>query len=454
MEPDEQVEGDGPPEAPPAGVAEPPSTPVDDGAPPGDAPGDAGTAEGASAGEAGPDGSAPVATPPGAELAPPTDGAAEVLVPASPAAADAPAPGPALDGSLLWIVGAAVVALALVLGFVAGRRGAPRAALPEPADLPGVDGRVATPERAPELARPPSLASRIAERMVATRAALAERFDALFGGPVDDGVLDDLEDALLVADVGPTTAAALVGDVRAAFKAGERDAAALRAVLVEAARARLRAVAAPLASPPSEGPLVILVVGVNGSGKTTTIGKLAARHVAAGRTVLLAAGDTYRAAAAEQLGIWAERAGASLVRHAEGGDPGAVVFDALEAALARGVDVVIIDTAGRLQTARPLMEQLSKLLRVIRKKVPDGPHETLLVLDGTMGQNAMSQARSFHEATPLSGVAITKLDGTAKGGVVLAVAAELGLPVKLVGLGEQVDDLRDFDPDAFVDALL
>jgi fused signal recognition particle receptor len=195
------------------------------------------------------------------------------------------------------------------------------------------------------------------------------------------------------------------------------------------------------------------VVGVNGSGKTTTIGKLAARLVRDGRKVLLAAGDTYRAAAAEQLEVWAERAGADIVRHKDGSDPGAVVYDALEAAKARGHDVVIIDTAGRLQTRKPLMDQLAKVRRVISKKIGDAPHETLLVVDGTMGQNAMSQARQFNEATPLTGVVVTKLDGTAKGGMILGLASELGLPVKLIGIGEQVDDLRDFEPDAFVEAL-
>ena len=199
---------------------------------------------------------------------------------------------------------------------------------------------------------------------------------------------------------------------------------------------------------------MILVVGVNGSGKTTTIGKLAHRYREQGKRVMLAAGDTYRAAAAEQLQVWAERTGADFARLDEGADPGAVVFQALERAESGGHDVVIIDTAGRLQTRKPLMEQLSKVRRVIQKRVPSGPHETLLVLDGTMGQNGMSQATLFHEATPLTGVVVTKLDGTAKGGMVLAIASELKLPVKLVGLGEQAADLRDFEPEAFVEALV
>jgi len=217
-------------------------------------------------------------------------------------------------------------------------------------------------------------------------------------------------------------------------------------------RALLEGVVGTLTQP-EERPWVIMMVGVNGSGKTTTIGKLAARLVSEGRSVLLAAADTYRAAAAEQLQVWAERAGADILRYPEGSDPGAVAHDALDSAIAKGHDVVIVDTAGRLQTRKPLMQQLSKIRRVIAKKVPTGPHETLLVLDGTIGQNALSQAVRFNEATPLTGVVVTKLDGTAKGGMLLSIAAELQLPVKLIGIGEQIDDLRDFDAESFVEAL-
>ncbi len=199
---------------------------------------------------------------------------------------------------------------------------------------------------------------------------------------------------------------------------------------------------------------MLLVVGVNGSGKTTSIGKLAARYGRAGHSVLLGAGDTFRAGAIEQLRIWSERAEADFVAHQEGADPAAVLFDALEAAVARGSDVVLCDTAGRLQSKKPLMAELEKVHRVVGRAVPGAPHEVLLVLDATMGQNALSQARTFGEATGVTGVVLTKLDGTAKGGIVLAIAAELGLPVKFVGVGEQVDDLRPFDPEAFVEALL
>jgi fused signal recognition particle receptor len=195
-------------------------------------------------------------------------------------------------------------------------------------------------------------------------------------------------------------------------------------------------------------------VGVNGSGKTTTIGKLAARYRAAGQSVLLGAGDTFRAGAIEQLRIWAERTGAGIVAHQEGADPSAVLFDTVQAGISRGVDVVICDTAGRLQAQKPLMDELGKVVRVMRKALPTAPHEVLLVLDSTIGQNALSQARVFKEVVGVTGVALTKLDGTARGGVVVAVREELGIPVKLVGLGERVDDLRDFDAPAFVDGLL
>ena len=200
--------------------------------------------------------------------------------------------------------------------------------------------------------------------------------------------------------------------------------------------------------------MAILVVGVNGSGKTTTIGKLAARYKREGKSVMLAAGDTFRAGGIEQLKVWGDRTSVPVVAHQEGGDPAAVIFDALQSARAKGVDIVICDTAGRLQAQKPLMDELGKVVRVMGKALPGAPHEVLIVLDGTIGQNAMSQARVFKEVVGVTGVALTKLDGTARGGVVVAVREELGLPVKLVGLGEGIDDLRDFDPDAFVDALI
>lgn len=286
-----------------------------------------------------------------------------------------------------------------------------------------------------------------------SRALIRGKIDAWFrAGKIDADALEGLEEALIRSDVGALTAGRLMGRLRTVVGTGTADASDLRAVL----KTEMIAVLGPtvrLEPPRDATPWVILVVGVNGSGKTTTVGKLAARLKGQGHAVVLAAADTFRAAAVDQLGIWAERAGAEIVSGLENADPASVVFDALAAARARGADVVLVDTAGRLQTAKPLMEQLSKIRRVIDRAVPGAPHDTLLVLDGTMGQNALSQARLFHEATPLTGVVVTKLDGTAKGGVVLAIAAELGLPVKLIGIGERVEDLRDFEAEPFVDAL-
>jgi len=304
-------------------------------------------------------------------------------------------------------------------------------------------------EPAPSL----GLVTRLRQAMSRSREALQGRFDALFGKPIDEALFEELEETLLLADVGIVTATRITDRLRALSKAEDADSAILRQALRTEMASILDGVDPAFAAVRSDQPLVILVVGVNGSGKTTTIGKLAARFAADGHRVLLAAADTYRAAAVEQLKVWADRTAADFVSHDEGSDPGAVVYDALVAAKARDRNVVIIDTAGRLQTRKPLMEQLSKLCRVIQKHVPDGPHETLLVLDGTMGQNGLSQAKLFNEATPLSGVVVTKLDGTAKGGMVITIASELGLPVKFIGIGEGVDDLRPFESAAFVEAL-
>ena len=201
-------------------------------------------------------------------------------------------------------------------------------------------------------------------------------------------------------------------------------------------------------------PAVVLVVGVNGTGKTTTIGKLASRLRADGKKVLLAAGDTFRAAASEQLSIWGERAGIPVIKHKEGADPSAVVFDAVKAAKARDVDVLIVDTAGRLHTKSNLMEELKKVNRILSRELPGSPHETLLVLDGNTGQNALVQAKMFNEAVGITGIVLTKLDGTSRGGIVFAINKELGIPVKFVGIGEAIEDLKSFDPEEFVNALL
>jgi fused signal recognition particle receptor len=210
---------------------------------------------------------------------------------------------------------------------------------------------------------------------------------------------------------------------------------------------------APLEPVAATRPHVVMVVGVNGVGKTTTIGKLAARFTAEGRSVLIAAADTFRAAAVDQLAIWAERAGAGLIRHKDGTDPAAVAYDAVEAALARQTDVVIVDTAGRLHTKVNLMEEIKKVKRSISKRLPEAPHEVLLVLDATTGQNAVAQAEMFHQALGVTGIALTKLDGTAKGGIVIAIRRSFDIPLQYIGIGESIEDLQDFDPERFVDAL-
>lgn len=363
--------------------------------------------------------------------------------------------GPPMVVTLGGGTGSLMILIALVALF-AGPRPARVDASPREAEAPGAPTSTASPRAERPADRVPSepkgVVARLAAALGRSRAALHGRFESIFGGPVDEAALEQLEEALLLADVGVATAGRITDKVRAVARS-QSDPDVLRGAMREEMGAILTAVHRPMAEVPAEGPLVILVVGVNGSGKTTTIGKLAARYASQGHGVLLAAGDTYRAAAADQLRVWAERAGADFVSQAEGADPGAVVWDALEAARSRERRVVIIDTAGRLQTRKPLMEQLSKLRRVIQKQVPDGPHETLLVLDGTMGQNGLSQATLFNEATPLSGVIVTKLDGTAKGGMVLTIASDLDLPVKFIGIGEAVDDLRPFDPHSFVEAL-
>lgn len=269
----------------------------------------------------------------------------------------------------------------------------------------------------------------------------------------DEAFFDDLEEMLILADVGMETATKAVEQLRSRMKregisGPEPVKAALREIL-----AGMLDVGDPtlnLATRPS----VVLVIGVNGVGKTTSIGKLGFRLKSEGRRVLFCAADTFRAAAADQLQIWAERAGCELIRQHEGADPGAVLFDALQAAKARGVDVVLCDTAGRLHNKQNLMNELGKLSKIIERETPDAARETLLVLDATTGQNGLIQARQFKETAGLTGIILTKLDGTAKGGIVIAIAQELGVPVKYVGLGEGIDDLRPFDPKEYVEAII
>ena len=291
-----------------------------------------------------------------------------------------------------------------------------------------------------------------------TRGGFMARLSALLSTPqLDEKVLAELEEVLFTADIGVKTATALLAQAREKVRKKEAsDPARLRAALRDEVE---RIVTLPSGAgpdgltPPAARPHVIMVVGVNGSGKTTTIGKLAAKLQAAGRSVLLGAGDTFRAAAGEQLEIWAERVGAPCVRGKDGADPASVCFEAVKEGVGRGAEVVICDTAGRLHTKAPLMEELKKVKRVIGKAAEGAPHEVLLVLDSTNGQNAIAQARQFHEALGVTGLVLTKLDGTAKGGVVIGICDELKLPVRFVGVGEKVADLRPFDPREFVEAL-
>ncbi len=361
-------------------------------------------------------------------------------------------------GTLIVIV-IVVAVLAVAAGTIAATRArrrtgggtvAPPAAPPTPPPQAPAVASPAAPVEAP--AAPPSYRSRLGN----VRGLFSGAVSALRSGRIDASTWESLEEALIRADVGVATTDALLADLRARVEAKEIGGgddllaalgAAIRQLLETTGSRTLRFDGAPGA------PDVWLIVGVNGVGKTTTIGKLARRQSAAGRSVLLAAGDTFRAAAADQLAMWAERTGTEIVRGAEGGDPSAVVFDAVQRAAARGNDLVLADTAGRLHTKVNLVEELKKIRRVADRD-PGNVTEVLLVLDATTGQNALAQARQFTEAVDVTGIVLTKLDGTAKGGIVIAVQRELGLPVKLVGLGEGPDDLVDFDPDEFVDALL
>lgn len=295
---------------------------------------------------------------------------------------------------------------------------------------------------------------KIKQGLKKTSDAVNHSLDSVFAAfvKVDDDLLEELEEALILSDVGASTAAKIVAEV-------EKRAKLRKTTTADELRDLLREVLTDnmLDNQPlnTDGkPAVILVIGVNGVGKTTSIGKLAARYVNEGKKVMLSAADTFRAAAADQLEIWAKRAGADIVRHGEGADPAAVVFDSISAAKARGSDIIIVDTAGRLHNKANLMNELAKIDRVISRKLPDASRETLLVLDATTGQNAVHQAEEFNKAAELTGIILTKLDGTAKGGIVIAISAGLGVPVKLVGVGEGIDDLIDFDRAAFLEAIL
>lgn len=297
--------------------------------------------------------------------------------------------------------------------------------------------------------------SRLKESLTKTRQTFIEKIDEVVTGRkgIDEDLYEELEEVLIQADVGVSTAMQLVERVRKGVKARNvQEAARLKDIFQEELEYLMGEKVVPITMNP-EGPTVIMVVGVNGVGKTTTIGKMAHNYKEQGKKVLLAAGDTFRAAAIDQLEIWAERVGVELIKHQEGSDPGAVAFDAVHAARSRRADVLLIDTAGRLHNKSNLMDELRKVHKIIAREMPGAPHEVLLVLDATTGQNALSQAKIFSEAVNVTGIALTKLDGTAKGGVVTAIVTEMAIPVKLIGIGERMDDLRQFNPKDFIDAL-
>ncbi len=300
-----------------------------------------------------------------------------------------------------------------------------------------------------------SLFEKLKRGLSKTQSSLVGRVDSLLRGRsiIDEDLVEELEEILITADLGMQTTQILIGALETSRARGELSTPdQVRQLLKEELEKLLSFDSKPLDTTQAS-PFVIMVVGVNGVGKTTTIGKLANQFAREGKKVVLGAGDTFRAAAAEQLQIWGERAGVDVIAHAEGADPGAVAFDAAKAAVARNADILLLDTAGRLHTKVNLMEELKKIRRVLDREIPGAPHEVLLVLDATTGQNALTQAKLFNEAVDLNGIALTKLDGTAKGGIVVAIAAELRVPVRFVGIGEQIDDLRPFDPGMFVSVL-
>ena len=307
-----------------------------------------------------------------------------------------------------------------------------------------------------EQAAPRGFFDRMKQAVTRTRESLADSLSSVVAltREVDEANLDDLELALLASDIGSSTTNEIVMSLRAhALRKGISDGAELKQLLKAELRRILDSVAKPVAHPATP-PEVIMMVGVNGTGKTTTTGKLSALFTREGKSVLLCAADTFRAAAIEQLEVWAQRSGVGLIKTRQGGDPSAALFDAATAAKARSTDILIVDTAGRLHTKSDLMKELDKMCRTAEKLIPGAPHQTFLVIDATTGQNGLQQARLFTEAAHVTGIVLTKLDGTAKGGIVIAIAHELGLPVLYAGVGEKLEDILPFDPHAFVDSLL
>ena len=333
-----------------------------------------------------------------------------------------------------------------------------------PEEIPASEDQIAGPERTANAdfsdepaedatAAPEGIGyfKRLKNRLSRTRRNLSDGFEKAFAGKkkLDEDALEELEELLITSDIGVQTTLTLMERIA---NAKVEDVAEVKQILKEEILSILKTLS-PVQATKKHTPHVILVVGVNGVGKTTTIGKIAASLNASGEKVLIAAADTFRAAAVEQLMIWAQKAGAEFIKHKENADPAAVAFDAVAAAKARGCDIVLIDTAGRLHTKVNLMEELKKIKRTVAKQIQGAPHEILLVLDATTGQNALSQAKLFNEALAVTGLALTKLDGTAKGGIVIAICSSLNIPLLYIGIGEKVEDLRPFDAEQFIDAL-
>ncbi len=328
------------------------------------------------------------------------------------------------------------------------------AAILEPITIPEPDPELA-PELEPELARAGFFA-RMKQAVARTRDSLTDKLEGVLAisRTVDEAMLEDLESALLTSDLGLPTTTAILTDLRdRAKRQSIQGGDELRNLLKQQIRAILEAPDRPIVEPDTP-PRVIFMVGVNGTGKTTTSGKLSAWFQARGKSVLLCAADTFRAAAIEQLQVWASRSGVAMIKTQQGGDPAAVLYDAITAAKARAIDILVVDTAGRLHTKSGLMDELDKMRRTASRLIPGAPHEVLLVMDATTGQNGLQQARLFTQASGVTGIVLTKLDGTAKGGIAVAIARELNLPVRFVGVGEKIGDLLEFDPEAFVESLL
>jgi len=303
-------------------------------------------------------------------------------------------------------------------------------------------------------AEPEGFLSRLKNGLSKTRNTFSGGLDRIFSSAqkIDDDLMEEIEELLITSDIGVQTTMSLVQKIsEKAFDIS--DAEGLKSALKMEILSLIKNAQVSASKKEQPVPNIIMVVGVNGVGKTTTIGKLAARFKQEGQKVLIVAADTFRAAAGEQLAIWAEKSGAQIIKHRDGADPASVAYDGVEAAIARGIDVVLVDTAGRLHTKVNLMEEIKKISRTIAKKLPGAPHEILMILDATTGQNALTQAKLFHEALGLTSIALTKLDGTAKGGIVIAICDELNIPLEYIGVGEKIDDLQEFDPDQFVEAL-